>query len=152
MNHTRHALVLLVSLVAFTYGSNDHVHEKDTLQKRMVFKKGDHLFNNIAKALTDMTRDVFSETDIRSVTKVDAYSAQNVFLVMDVTENNKDVSDQFPKIINNYLEYKNDKLLTTTRDSLSIYGQIHTEPDQNALQWSKTIEELRKMIFGLISK
>lgn len=130
----------------------EHLHEdivEANAQKREVSKKGDHLFNNIAKALTHIIQDVFTETRLISFVKANTFTAQNAFIVTDKIQN-KDVTGLFPMMVNDYMEYKNDGLLTTGSDMVSIYGQEQTGNGVNALQWNKTIGELRKLVFELI--
>lgn len=153
------ATILLAMFVLFEecriHGGDRGVHGllqevESSAQKRMTYKKGDHLFNNLAKALTDMIRDVFRSTHLKIFCK--AHPAGNEFIVVDTLANNKDVTPQFAIMVNNYKGYKTDKLLTKDRDSLSVYGQKHEGPDANAEKWSNTIQQLRKMVFDFIGE
>lgn len=131
-------------------GGETHLHEVEVnAQKRAVYKKGDHLFNNIAKGFTKMIQDIFQETNIHKFCRA---RAGEQFIVEDTTDKNKDVTNQFPGMAEAFREYKTDRLLTTDRDSLSVYGQQHEGADNNAIQWSANIEDLRRRVFALISK
>ncbi|KXJ30176.1 hypothetical protein AC249_AIPGENE13196 [Exaiptasia diaphana] len=111
-------------------------------------KKGDHLFNNIAKAFTKMIHDIFEET---SISKFCTARPGDQFIVEDTTDRNKDVTKQFPFMNDAFREYK-DKTLTTDRDSLTVYGRANEGADANSLRWSESIAELRRRVFALISK
>ncbi|XP_031552955.1 uncharacterized protein LOC116290106 [Actinia tenebrosa] len=130
------------------YGREQPAHDVEAkAHRRMVFKKGDHLFNNIAKAFTKMIRDIFTETKIHRFCTT---RAGVQFIVEDTTDKNKDVTNLFPVMADSFREYATDKLLTTDRDSLSVYGQEHNGPDENAIKWSANIKDVRRNVFALI--
>lgn len=140
--------ILVVASVASVLGWEGRPHGGN-LEKRAVYKKGDHLFNNIAKGFTKMIQDIFVETNIHRFCRA---RAGGQLIVEDTTDKNKDVTNQFVGMAEAFREYMTDRLLTTARDSLSVYGQPHEGPDDNALRWSANIKEIRNRVFALISK
>ncbi|XP_031564738.1 uncharacterized protein LOC116300106 [Actinia tenebrosa] len=147
INMNTQALVSIL-LVFFVLIEEGRVHGGKN-HKRLVYKKGDHLFNNIAKAFTKMIRDIFTETKIHRFCTT---RAGDQFIVEDTTDKNKDVTNLFPVMADSFREYATDKLLTTDRDSLSVYGQEHKGPDENAIKWNANIEDVRRNVFASIAK
>ncbi|KXJ30101.1 hypothetical protein AC249_AIPGENE13210 [Exaiptasia diaphana] len=131
--------LILILLAVFAFGGEC---------KPVGNKKGDHLFNNIAKAFTKMIQDIFEET---SISKFCTARPGVQFIVEDTTDKNKDVTKQFPFMDSAFREYK-DKTLTTDRDSLTVYGRANEGADANSLRWSESIAELRRRVFALITK
>lgn len=147
-----------IVLVVFVLGGECRIHGGERrlygvaarTEKRTVQKMDDHLFHNITKAFSDMIRDVFKYTHLKNVSE--GYALGKEFVVVDKTANNKVVTNHFPIMVRHYIEYKTDLRLTRDRDSLYVNGRKHKGTDANALQWSKTIKELRTMVFKLISE
>lgn len=155
-----------ILLVIFVFGGECRIHSGEervhdgegslqfhgveaSAQKRMVHKKGDHLFNNIAKGFTNMIEYVFTDTPLKFFCRVS--KSENSLMITDKDSGN-DMTNQFPLIIKAYRAYKTDKLLTTDRDKLAVYGKKKQGQDKNSLKWGKTMENLRHVAIEFIGK
>jgi hypothetical protein len=143
------SILFMVGIGRYIWQNGDHKVHAGNKDDTFINKKGDHIFNNIAKAVTDMILDVFRKTYLRHYIKIEV--SQNRLILIDSSEN-KNVTDRFPKTVEKYSEYKNDKLLTTDRDKLSVYGQKHVKPDDNSEMWGRKIYILKDRIIKLIGK
>jgi hypothetical protein len=144
-------LILVLGLVASSHDGGRWAHGVD-LQKRVsiAFKQGDHLFNDVEKAVTEMIYEVFSKTNLRKYVKATIVEKG---LLLESIIDNEDLGAQFKLTIATYNTLVKNLLSDNERKQLVVHGVKKLGPDENAKIWLKYHGRLFKELpFSFVSK